>query len=261
MLYQSAIPGLTNRRSAKGLCLLCLLWLLAGGFPLASGKAPTPAPIYSLPADQSAVILRKPRAARLREFRRQRAFQYIQIKSEQNAWDRFWQRLANWLQELLRTPVGRITWKYGVYAFMVAALVFAVLKLLQVDVTKAFGRAPKRAALAYDTTTENIHALDFTALLTEAEAKGNYRLAVRLGYLFVLKQLTDRSLIQWQPDKTNHDYLTELTTTQLRAGFQELTRQFEYAWYGEQPLTAEQYALVRTARLGFLHQLTSNRAA
>ena len=69
---------------------------------------------------------------------------------------------------------------------------------------------PAAWPLAYDTAAENIHEVDFATRLAEAEAAGNCRLAVRLGYLQLLKQLTDRGLIHWQPDKTNHAYLAEL---------------------------------------------------
>ena len=85
------------------------------------------------------------------------------------------------------------------------------------------------------------------ARIAEAEDAGNYRLATRLGYLEVLKHLTDRGLIQWQPDKTNHAYLAELAAGPLREAFRGATRQFEYVWYGELRLNA---ALYQQARAG-----------
>nr|WP_262905325.1 DUF4129 domain-containing protein [Hymenobacter nitidus] len=116
--------------------------------------------------------------------------------------------------------------------------------------------------MLYDTAAEDIHSLDFNTLLAQAEAAGNYRLAVRLGYLAVLKQLTDHGLIRWQPEKTNHDYLRELTAGSLRPAFQEITRQFEYVWYGEQnDLSAAHYTLARDARLTLQRQIATTRRA
>ncbi|UOQ72023.1 DUF4129 domain-containing protein [Hymenobacter cellulosilyticus] len=199
-----------------------------------------------------------PGPERLRELREQRDFQYVEVKSEQSSWDLFWARVMHWLSGVLSTRGGKIVWEYGIYALLVVALVFVVLKLMQVDLTRAFGRAPRTMPMPYDTTTEDIHGLDFDALLTEAEAVGNYRLAVRLGYLFVLKQLTDQGLIQWQPDKTNHDYLQELKAGQLRPAFRELTQQFEYVWYGEQQdLPLSHYTLARDVRVAFQRQLST----
>nr|WP_262904575.1 DUF4129 domain-containing protein [Hymenobacter lucidus] len=216
-----------------------------------------------LPADRTTrVPLRQPTAGQLREFREQHEFHYVEVKSEQSGWDLFMARLWHWLGELLQTRGGKVVWEYGIYALLVVLLVFVVLKLMQVDITRALGRAPRRSPLLYDTAAEDIHALDFNALLGEAEAAGNYRLAVRLGYLFVLKQLTDQGLVQWQPDKTNHDYLRELSAGTLRPAFRELTQQFEYVWYGEQnDLSAAHYALARDARVAFQRQLATTRHA
>nr|WP_235998370.1 DUF4129 domain-containing protein [Hymenobacter sp. BT559] len=147
---------------------------------------------------------------------------------------------------------------------MGATLLFAVLKLLQVDLTKVFGRAPRALPLAYETGQENIHELNFADALAQAEAAGNLRLAVRLGYLQLLKQLTDRDFIAWQPDKTNQAYLRELAASQptARPAFAELTRQFEYAWYGELPVSAALYQQVRESQRQFGQQLSgAGRAA
>ncbi|RSK47736.1 DUF4129 domain-containing protein [Hymenobacter rigui] len=218
---------------------------------------------HSIPADAAAAPrLRRPDEARLRELRSQRDFRYVEVKSEQGDLSAFFAPFWRWLADILDTPAGNFTWKYGFYAVLVAALVFAVLKIMQVDLTRAFGRAPRQAPLSFDTETEDLHALDLDKLLAQAETEHSYRLAVRLGYLQVLRQLSDKSLIRWQPDKTNHDYLYELPAGPLPEAFRELTRQFEYVWYGEQDdLTADDYERVRATRQAFQRRLTSSRQA
>lgn len=266
LLFHS--PAVRHRRGGLAAALL-LLGLLGAGFcpPPARAAAPQPTAVADtlprLAPDRSAVVrLRRPRAERLRELRQQRDFQYVEVKSELSAWDLFWARFWSWVAETLETPSGRIAWKYGVYLFLVLALGFAALKLMQVDPTRAFGRAPRRAALSYDTETEDLHALDLETQLAAAEQQRNYRLAVRLGYLSVLRQLSEKGLIRWQPDKTNHDYLYELPAGPLPEAFRELTRQFEYVWYGEQDdLTGEDYERVRTTRQAFQRRLTPGRHA
>ena len=207
------------------------------------------------------VRLRRPAPARLRELRAQRAFQYVEVRSERSAWDLFWaevrERIGRWLGS--RSYSG--FWRYVFYGVFLSALIFVILKLLQVDVTGAFGRTPRRAALAYDLEAEDIHALDFPTLLAEAEGAGNYRLAVRLGYLLVLKQLTDAGLLDWQPDKTNSAYEQELPAGPLRTAFAGVSRQFEYVWYGELALTPPTYAHARAARQALQALLPTRRAA
>ncbi|RZK61438.1 MAG: DUF4129 domain-containing protein, partial [Hymenobacter sp.] len=171
--------------------------------------------------------------------------------------------LWRWLAPLLDTKGGRLAWDTIFYGLLGGTLVFAVLKFLQVDLTRVFGRAPRALPLDYEAGQENIHELNFTEALTQAEATGNLRLAVRLGYLQLLKQLTDRDFIAWQPDKTNQAYLHELAASRpaARPAFAELTRQFEYAWYGELPVPAALYQQVRAAQRQFGQQLSGATAA
>jgi hypothetical protein len=44
--------------------------------------------------------------------------------------------------------------------------------------------------------------------------------------------LQERSLIVYRPDKTNIQYYRELTDSPFRQPFRDLSRQYEYAWYG-----------------------------
>ncbi|AMJ66723.1 DUF4129 domain-containing protein [Hymenobacter sp. PAMC 26628] len=228
----------------------------------ARALAPADTATRPLPADQATPLpARRPDAARLRELRGQRDFDYAEAVPHLSAWDlfwaRLWQRVQNWLQQRSYTHF----WRWVFYALFVAAGVFVVLKLLQVDLTGVFGRGPRRGPLAYDAAAEDIHAVDFTARLAEAEATGNFRLGVRLGYLQLLKQLADGGFIDWQPNKTNHAYLAELPAQgPLRADFREITRQFEYVWYGELGLTAGQYAHVRTGHRALAGQLAGGPA-
>ena len=242
---------------------------LAPALPIAAQVVPpatlaTPPP---LAPDQAAPVrLRQPPAAlaRLRELHGQHEFDYHEVRpaaDEGNSlWGRFWARVRQWLADHFSWLGGYSYdgfWRWLIYGLLGAAVVWVILKLLQVDLTAAFGRTPRRVALAYETLSENIHELDFPTQLREAEEAGNLRLAVRLGYLALLKQLSDRHLIDWQPDKTNQTYLRELAIQRpnLRPPFAETTRQFEYVWYGELPLSPALYAGVRAGQLGLGRQL------
>jgi hypothetical protein len=239
--------------------MLAALLLAAPAF-----SAPRPAvqAAVSLPADRSAPVrLRQPPAARLREFHQQREFQYVEpVAAETSTWGLLWRQFREWLAGLLSRPGYRHGGRFVVYAAFGLAFLYVLLRVLQLDFTNVFGRTARPLPLRYDTATEDIHDIDFSSRLAEAEAAGNFRLAVRLGYLLVLHTLTVRQLIFWQPEKTNHDYLQQLAPTPWQAGFATLTRQFEYVWYGEQPLTADGYAAVREARQQFL-DLLSRQAA
>lgn len=220
------------------------------------------APGQILPPDTAAssVVVRRPAAGHLRALRRQRELQYVEeapITDTGQSWGR---RLLRWLSSWFKTPAYRNGWRYIIYGGFLAAFVVVVLRLLQIELTGAFGRAPRRTGLAYTSEPDDIHAPDFAARLVAAEADGNYRLAVRLGFLSVLKQLTDRGLLDWRPEKTNADYLAEMPPSALRSAFATVASQFEYAWYGEWALAPAHYANVRAAQLALLTQI-SQRAA
>jgi len=208
------------------------------------------------------VPLRRPTVAHLEALRSQRELQYEAETEAPLARGEvpLWFRFQKWLGRLLNHPAYQHGGRYLVYAAFLVAFAFIVLRLLKVDLTGAFGRNPQRMPLAYTTESEDIHAVDFPARIAEAEQAGDYRLAVRLGFLSVLKQLTDRGILTWRPEKTNTDYLAEVPAGALRAAFTHVVRQFEYAWYGELPLTAAQYDLARETRLGLVQLVTSPAA-
>ena len=240
---------------------LLLVLLVLSAAPSLGQATPHP-PVAAAPAlqpDQGpAPRPRLPDAGRLRELRGQREFQYEEdiTQPEQSAWDAFWARVREAIGNWLVSRSYNHFWRWIFYALFVGAGVFIVLRLLEIDFTAMLGRSPRRAAMAYDTMAENIHEVDFATRLAEAEAAGNWRLAVRLGYLQLLKTLADGGQIQWQPDKTNHAYLAELPAAgPLRGAFREATRQFEYVWYGELALTAQLYAQIRAGHQALRAQL------
>lgn len=87
---------------------------------------------------------------------------------------------------------------------------------------------------------ENIDALDIDRLLAQARSEGNFRMAIRLCYLGLLKKLNAAGLISWKKDKTNRDYLSELFLTEVHyKQILRLTISYEAVWYGEHSLKGE----------------------
>lgn len=70
----------------------------------------------------------------------------------------------------------------------------------------------------------------------------NYRLAFRLRYLQLLKQLEAAQLIRYENEKTNSTYLAELTGhVNLYPLFQALSKKFDAVWYGHKPMNQLAY--------------------
>ena len=89
---------------------------------------------------------------------------------------------------------------------------------------------------------EDIKELEIDRLLREAMTAGNYRLAIRIYFLALLKKLDEDGLIAWKKDKTNRDYLTELF---MKARYydevQRLTLAYEEVWYGDHSFSTQTY--------------------
>jgi Mn-containing catalase len=87
--------------------------------------------------------------------------------------------------------------------------------------------------LDYVVGQENIHEINFEQAIGSALEQGDFRLAIRLQYLKILKLLTVKELIHWKPNLTNQSYVQELEKTSHHSDFTEITRYFEFAWYGD----------------------------
>ena len=100
----------------------------------------------------------------------------------------------------------------------VVAVVYVILRLLKVDALTMFYTGPK-SQLPFGTLEENIHAINFDQAIQDALFRKEFRLAIRLLFLQALKLLADKNHIHWQPGKTNHEYVEELTAKQLKNRF------------------------------------------
>ncbi|RYZ61829.1 MAG: DUF4129 domain-containing protein [Chitinophagaceae bacterium] len=103
--------------------------------------------------------------------------------------------------------------------------------------------------------TDDIFSIRFDAEIAKAESAGNYRFAVRLWYLWLLKELSEKELIEYRQGRTNHDYVMQLRNRTIGNDFSRLTRNFEYTWYGQFALSAEAYATLRNDFVTFKQAL------
>lgn len=172
--------------------------------------------------------------SRIKNYKNDQRFQYKEVKrpSRPSAW----LQLKRWLWRNFWEPLnnpGKHPVRSKVYYVLVAAvLLYAILKLINADLSTLLSRKQK-STLTFTEVDDNIQQMDFARLLEEAKAKQNYRRAVQLMYLHSLKKLTNKALIDWQIDKTNHEYENELAGTALQAYFREITLRFEYICYGD----------------------------
>lgn len=85
----------------------------------------------------------------------------------------------------------------------------------------------------------------------EAEQQGNYRLAVRYLYLQVLALIAEKGWLQLSADKTNYQYVRELTNKAIRNEFARITLHYEYAWYGNFEVEEQVYRVIKNEYSSF----------
>ncbi len=93
--------------------------------------------------------------------------------------------------------------------------------------------------------TEDIFSINYDKEIEKAVNSGNYRLAVRLQFLHLLRKLSDRNIIQYKHDRTNMDYLLQMNSSSWYPEFFRLTRSYEYSWYGLFHIDSDKYAVIK----------------
>lgn len=156
-------------------------------------------------------------------------------------------------------PQGSIPWNstflrtisFVILILIVLALVFIVLRNSKID------SKVKRNLLLVQQVEEidDIEQLETESLMTQALNAKNYRLAIRLVYIDLLKILHEGKLIVWKKNKTNLDYLSELNTENFSTEFRKITLGYERVWYGEREATESQYLSVQQEYLNVYNQI------
>jgi hypothetical protein len=93
--------------------------------------------------------------------------------------------------------------------------------------------------------SEDIFNINYQKELEKAIISENYRLAIRLMFLRLLRNLSNKSIIQYRQGKTNFEYLSQLFSTVYYNDFFRLTRNYEYAWYGKFDVSPEAFGTIK----------------
>lgn len=181
-------------------------------------------------------------------------FQYEVTVSEKSAWERFEEWLASWLKKIFGLSSMDTSSKYVEYtlktiaALIVAYVIYLIVKIiLNKEGQWIFGKSTTRKILTDEEIEKNLIYVDFEKLLQETLKNGNNRLAIRYYYLWLLKRLAEKNIIEWHTEKTNSDYAYEIQSADLRKEFQYLSYLYNYIWYGEFEMNELTFLNAKTA--------------
>ncbi len=237
---------------------IILLFLMLGNLNSYGSQAVDSLEIRIYTSD---IELRNFSSSKISEFKSDRRFDY---GARPVVKPNFLDKILRWIAELI-AKVSQYTATYAwlkwlFYALLAGVIVYAILKLMGVDINKAIYRQIDRGNLPFDVLDENIHELDFERLIQEAIDSKEYKKAIRLYYLFALKKLSDKQLIHWQAGKTNHNYQAELKVASIKPSFDNLGYYFDYAWYGDFTINQSLFSKVKVVFGEFKQAVESHTA-
>ncbi len=180
-------------------------------------------------------------------------FNYTEIAAEES----FLDKAYRWLQNILRkfwesifgvgTATGFLYFIFRVLPYILLGfLLFLLIRFfLKVNSKNLINKAKEKGSILFTEEEQIIKNEDIPALIQDAVNQKNYRLAIRYYYLLSLKNLTLNENILWQPQKTNEDYIKEIETDHLKVDFKNITKIYDYVWYGEFNVDAVKYEALR----------------
>ncbi|HEY0655516.1 MAG TPA: DUF4129 domain-containing protein [Chryseosolibacter sp.] len=128
---------------------------------------------------------------------------------------------------------------YALAIGIIGYILYVIIKNTSIRSSTKITRDEQQDAAA---PVEDIKELEIDRLLREAMTAGNYRLAIRIYFLGLLKKLDEDGLITWKRNKTNRDYLTELfSKARYYDEVQRLTLAYEEVWYGDHTFSTQTY--------------------
>jgi hypothetical protein len=215
------------------------IWILLGTMMIANAQ-------NALVKDSAIITSRALPDGVLDTYRQNDDFQYkINEEKGRSLWDRFWSRFWRWIDETFKNKGVQKGTEFVIYALAIGLILYAIYKFSGMERRNLF-RSSKSSGIVFTESNEDIREMDLPTAIRQAEDEGNYRLALRLQYLNSLRKLSDRNLINYAINKTNHDYARELTGTPYADSFARVTILYEFGWYGEFEVTREMYDKIRS---------------
>ncbi|RYZ24256.1 MAG: DUF4129 domain-containing protein [Chitinophagaceae bacterium] len=186
------------------------------------------------PEDRAAVAPRKVAPEQFDSLRHSEDYWYWNYKKKAERPER-----KSWLASLFGSGLMRYIF-WGLIGIGCAALLYFFLLSLNVNPFSRRAREADGEETAADAEA-NFFSRDYDGDVARALAAADYRSAIRLRYLQLLRDMAQRNIIQYRHERPNGMYVSQLLGTSYFNGFARITRTFDYAWYGEMEVTRAAY--------------------
>lgn len=216
--------------------------------------------------DNSKIEVQEINETHLESYKNDKAFNYVEEKQGNSIIDRFKRWLGNIIKKFWEAIFGVGT-ASGILYFIFNLLPYLLLALLVFLLIKFFLKVNSRhiisgqqnpSTVKFTEDEQIIKSEDIQALINDAIKQKNFRLAIRYHYLKSLKTLTENDIISWQHQKTNKDYINEIQKETVKHDFKDITRIYDYVWYGEFNIDELKFESLKTAFNNLSNSITTN---
>lgn len=189
--------------------------------------------------DSSHVIVRQPDPKLIDSYRSQKEFIYTQPPLKINFLRQLW--------EYLKKRFG-ILWNFSaamplIYKILMGGLVvfFLFIAITKTRLYRIFYSDKEIESPGYEFANTVDPSFDFDEAIRLQMSQQQYRIATRLLYLKVINQLRVKEYIHFSKEKTNVDYLRDLTDEDLKTRFYAITTIYNHVWYGDVEIAEDQF--------------------
>lgn len=186
-------------------------------------------------------------------------FNYSENRIDRLSW---WDRLKQWLHDFFQRmlPHFDINLNKTIYYFAIGigilTLAYILYRLLAKGKKPFFKEENDPVNTPPDWIEKKLMEVNLNTHLEKALSEKNYVLAIRYLHLINLKKLAEKHLIEWNYQKTNHDFLYELKAESLKKEFAGSIRIYEYTWYGGFEISESRFKQYRQLFEQFNHDIS-----
>ena len=188
---------------------------------------------------------------KIEELKRDENFNYLEEQQQKTWWQEFKEWINQKYQQFLKWLFGDydagsilgFIIKLIPYILLIGIICFIIWLFTRMNPGKNILQQPQTATMHLDDEEEIIQNADIPTLIKTAIENGQYRMAVRYYYLQALKELDLKNLIDFEAQKTNEDYTSEINNAQLNIIFKKVTRIYNFIWYGDFQVSKDDFLL------------------
>ena len=155
-----------------------------------------------------------------------------------------WERVSWWFSDLLNrifaNPNSSWLSKVLFYTILVVVLAAAVLYILRLKYGRPLTSDSRYFRASRISPDSELIDTDYDQMIAEALKADDFKLAIRYSYLKALVFLSGKKLLVLKDWKSPFDYEKELSKNLIPV-YSQLSRLFEYTWYGDFEATKEDF--------------------